>query len=121
MKSLSTRRRHPLAAFVVLALGLAFAGALFAAFVSPSANADTGETAAQQLHAKTAVVVYSDFPPGKDSLEAFRMAFEAAGGKVIDAIPAGRRALSSRPLPRKSPPSPLRRSIAGRTGELCTA
>lgn len=49
MKSLSTRRRHPLAAFVVLALGLAFAGALFAAFVSPSANADTGESAAQQL------------------------------------------------------------------------
>ncbi|MGH3415678.1 MAG: cytochrome bc1 complex diheme cytochrome c subunit [Actinocrinis sp.] len=49
MKSLSTRRRHPLAAFVVLALGLAFAGALFAAFVSPSANADTSESAAQQL------------------------------------------------------------------------
>lgn len=49
MKSLSTRRRHPLAAFVVLALGLAFAGALFAAFVSPAANADTGESTAQQL------------------------------------------------------------------------
>jgi len=49
VKSLSTRRRHPLAAFVVLALGLAFAGALFAAFVSPAANADTGESSAQQL------------------------------------------------------------------------
>ncbi len=49
MKSLSTRRRHPLAAFVVLALGLAFAGALFAAFVSPSASADTSESTAQQL------------------------------------------------------------------------
>jgi ubiquinol-cytochrome c reductase cytochrome c subunit len=49
VKSLSTRRRHPLAAFVVLALGLAFAGALFAAFVSPTASADTGESAAQQL------------------------------------------------------------------------
>ena len=49
MKSLSTRRRHPLAAFVVLALGLAFAGALFAAFVSPSASADTSESAAQQI------------------------------------------------------------------------
>ncbi|HEV2346041.1 MAG TPA: c-type cytochrome [Actinocrinis sp.] len=49
MKSLSTRRRHPLAAFAVLALGLAFAGALFAAFVSPAASADTGESAAQQL------------------------------------------------------------------------
>jgi quinol---cytochrome-c reductase cytochrome c subunit len=49
VKSLSTRRRHPLAAFVVLALGLAFAGALFAAFVSPAASADTGESSAQQL------------------------------------------------------------------------
>jgi ubiquinol-cytochrome c reductase cytochrome c subunit len=49
VKSLSTRRRHPLAAFVVLALGLAFAGAVFAAFVSPAASADTSETAAQQL------------------------------------------------------------------------
>jgi ubiquinol-cytochrome c reductase cytochrome c subunit len=49
VKSLSTRRRHPLAAFVVLALALAFAGALFAAFVSPAASADTGESQAQQL------------------------------------------------------------------------
>jgi ubiquinol-cytochrome c reductase cytochrome c subunit len=49
VKSLSTRRRHPLAAFVVLALGLAFAGSLFAAFVSPAASADTGESGAQRL------------------------------------------------------------------------
>ncbi len=28
-------------------------------------------------------------PPGKDSLDAFKNAFEANGGKVIDAIPAG--------------------------------
>ena len=49
MKSLSTRRRHPLAAFVVLALALAFAGTLFAALVSPAASADSGETAAQQI------------------------------------------------------------------------
>jgi branched-chain amino acid transport system substrate-binding protein len=48
-----------------------------------------GIATATQLHAKTAVVVYSDFPPGKDSLEAFRAAFEANGGRVIDAIPAG--------------------------------
>jgi branched-chain amino acid transport system substrate-binding protein len=48
-----------------------------------------GEQAAKTLHAKTAVVAYSDYPPGKDSLEAFRNAFEANGGKVIDAIPAG--------------------------------
>jgi ubiquinol-cytochrome c reductase cytochrome c subunit len=48
VKSLSRRRRHPLAAFVVLALALALAGTIFAAFVSP-AQAATGETAAQQL------------------------------------------------------------------------
>jgi ubiquinol-cytochrome c reductase cytochrome c subunit len=50
VKSLSTRRRHPLAAFVVLILALAFAGALFATFVSPSAaDADSGQSAAQQI------------------------------------------------------------------------
>jgi len=48
-----------------------------------------GVAAAKTLHAKTAVVAYTDYPPGKDSLEAFRHAFEANGGKVIDAIPAG--------------------------------
>jgi branched-chain amino acid transport system substrate-binding protein len=48
-----------------------------------------GEAAAKILKAKTAVVAYSDFPPGKDSLVAFQRGFEANGGKVIDAIPAG--------------------------------
>ena len=50
MKSLSTRRRHPLAAFVVLVLALAFAGTLFAAFLSPnSASADSGTSTAQAI------------------------------------------------------------------------
>ncbi|MGP0092632.1 MAG: ABC transporter substrate-binding protein [Xanthobacteraceae bacterium] len=48
-----------------------------------------GAAAANILHAKTAVVAYTDYPPGKDSLDAFKNAFEANGGKVIDAIPAG--------------------------------
>jgi branched-chain amino acid transport system substrate-binding protein len=48
-----------------------------------------GAAAAKQLHAKTAVVAYTDYPPGKDSLTAFQNAFEANGGHVIDAIPAG--------------------------------
>ena len=48
-----------------------------------------GAAAAKQLHAKTAVVAYTDYPPGKDSLTAFQNAFEANGGRVIDAIPAG--------------------------------
>ncbi len=48
-----------------------------------------GEEAAKYLHAKTAVVAYTDYPPGKDALNAFKYAFEHNGGKVIDAIPAG--------------------------------
>jgi branched-chain amino acid transport system substrate-binding protein len=48
-----------------------------------------GEAAAKQLKAKTAVVAYSDYPPGKDSLAAFKAGFEANGGKVVDVIPAG--------------------------------
>ena len=48
-----------------------------------------GEAAAKQLKAKTAVVGYTDFPPGKDSLNAFKRGFEASGGKVIDEIPMG--------------------------------
>ena len=48
-----------------------------------------GEAAANILKAKTAVVGYSDFPPGKDELAAFKRAFEGNGGKVIDEIPMG--------------------------------
>jgi branched-chain amino acid transport system substrate-binding protein len=48
-----------------------------------------GEAAVRQLRAKTAVVGYSDFPPGKDSLAAFKRSFEANGGKVVDEIPMG--------------------------------
>ena len=48
-----------------------------------------GEQAAKYMHAKTAVVAYTDYPPGKDALAGFKTAFEKAGGKVIDAIPAG--------------------------------
>jgi branched-chain amino acid transport system substrate-binding protein len=48
-----------------------------------------GDAAAKMLKAKTAVVGYTDYPPGKDSLIAFKTAFQAAGGKVIDEIPMG--------------------------------
>jgi len=48
-----------------------------------------GVAAAKTLKAKTAVVGYTDYPPGKDSLEAFKHGFESAGGKVIDEIPMG--------------------------------
>jgi branched-chain amino acid transport system substrate-binding protein len=48
-----------------------------------------GEVAARTQKAKTAVVGYTDYPPGKDTLRAFKTAFEGAGGKVIDEIPMG--------------------------------
>jgi branched-chain amino acid transport system substrate-binding protein len=48
-----------------------------------------GDASAVKLKAKTAVVGYTDYPPGKDSLIAFKTAFQAAGGKVIDEIPMG--------------------------------
>jgi ubiquinol-cytochrome c reductase cytochrome c subunit len=60
VKSLSTRRRHPLAAFVVLVLALGFAGTIFAAFVSPSsANADSGTTATQAIENGKAIYLTS--------------------------------------------------------------
>ena len=48
-----------------------------------------GEAAAKSLQAKTAVVGYTDYPPGKDSLDAFKRGFESAGGKMLDIIPMG--------------------------------
>ncbi len=48
-----------------------------------------GEAATKIVKAKTAVIGYTDFPPGKDSLDAFKRAFQASGGKVIDEIPMG--------------------------------
>ncbi len=48
-----------------------------------------GGYAAKTLGCKTAAVGYTDYPPGKDSLEAFKMGFEGAGGKVTDEIPMG--------------------------------
>jgi branched-chain amino acid transport system substrate-binding protein len=48
-----------------------------------------GTFAAKNLGCKTAAMGYTDFPPGKDSTDAFKAGFEAAGGKVIDALPMG--------------------------------
>ena len=48
-----------------------------------------GEAAVKQMKAKTAVIGYTDYPPGKDSLDAFKRSFEGAGGKVVDEIPMG--------------------------------
>src|SRR5262245_1550205 len=48
-----------------------------------------GEATAKILKAKTAVVGFTDFAPGRDMLASFKKAFEANGGKVIDEIPMG--------------------------------
>ena len=48
-----------------------------------------GRYAAEKLDCRTAAVGYTDYPPGKDSLSAFTMGFEQAGGQVVDAIPMG--------------------------------
>jgi len=48
-----------------------------------------GSYAADKLKCKTAAMAYTDFPPGKDSTEAFKTAFEKAGGKATDSIPMG--------------------------------
>ena len=79
---------------VIMNAGTAFITNLATDFVRTSfsmwhAGYALGVASANTLHAKTAVVAYSDFPPGKDSLDAFKAGFEANGGKVIDAIPAG--------------------------------
>src|SRR6185437_15747288 len=48
-----------------------------------------GAYAFNKIGCKTAAMAYTDFPPGKDSTEAFKTGFEKAGGKVTEAIPMG--------------------------------
>jgi len=48
-----------------------------------------GKYAFQHLGCHTAAVAYTNYPPGKDSRTAFKTAFQAAGGKVVDDIPMG--------------------------------
>jgi branched-chain amino acid transport system substrate-binding protein len=48
-----------------------------------------GPYAFKSIGCKTAAVAYTDFPPGKDSVEAFKTGFEKAGGKVTLSIPMG--------------------------------
>ena len=79
---------------VIMNAGTAFITNLAPEYVRTSfsmwhAGHAMGEAAAKIMKVKTAVVGYSDFPPGKDSLDAFKRGFEANGGKVLDAIPMG--------------------------------
>ena len=48
-----------------------------------------GAYAFDKIGCKTAALAYTDFPPGKDSTEAFKVGFEKAGGKITESIPLG--------------------------------
>jgi branched-chain amino acid transport system substrate-binding protein len=48
-----------------------------------------GAFAFSKVGCKTAALAYTDFPPGKDSTEAFKTGFEKAGGKVTEGNPDG--------------------------------
>ena len=48
-----------------------------------------GKYAAGDLECKTAAAGYTDYPPGKDSRNAFKTGFEDAGGTLIEDIPMG--------------------------------
>jgi branched-chain amino acid transport system substrate-binding protein len=48
-----------------------------------------GAYAHDKIGCKTAAMAYTDFPPGKDSTEAFKTGFEKVGGKITDSIPMG--------------------------------
>src|SRR3954468_13321705 len=48
-----------------------------------------GAYAFDKIGCKTVATAYTDFPPGKDSTEAFKTGFEKAGGKIVDSIPMG--------------------------------
>jgi len=48
-----------------------------------------GEHAAKNLNCKTAVAGFPNYPPGKDSVAAFKRGLDGAGGKLADAIPMG--------------------------------
>jgi branched-chain amino acid transport system substrate-binding protein len=48
-----------------------------------------GGYAFDTLGCKSAASGYTDYPPGKDSVAAFKHGFEEAGGKLVDSIPMG--------------------------------
>ncbi len=48
-----------------------------------------GKYAYNKLNCKTAVAGYTDYPPGKDSRNAFQVGLEEVGGKLMESIPMG--------------------------------
>jgi branched-chain amino acid transport system substrate-binding protein len=58
-------------------------------FTTWHAGYPMGKYAVEKLGCKTAAAGYTDYPPGKDSRNAFKMAFESAGGRLVVNIPMG--------------------------------
>ncbi|MDH3715546.1 MAG: ABC transporter substrate-binding protein [Gammaproteobacteria bacterium] len=58
-------------------------------FTMWQAGMPMGDYAKRELACTTAASGYTDYPPGKDSVAAFKTGFEGAGGKVVDQIPMG--------------------------------
>ncbi|MBT6278264.1 MAG: ABC transporter substrate-binding protein, partial [Chromatiales bacterium] len=48
-----------------------------------------GKYAKETLGCTTAAIGYTDYPPGKDSRNAFKTGFEEVGGKIVESIPMG--------------------------------
>ena len=48
-----------------------------------------GKYAYNKLNCKTAVAGYTDYPPGKDSRNAFQTGLQEVGGKLMESIPMG--------------------------------
>ncbi len=48
-----------------------------------------GAYAYNKVGCKTVAMAYTDFPPGKDSTDAFKTGFEKVGGRIVDAVPMG--------------------------------
>ena len=48
-----------------------------------------GKYARDKLGCNTAAAGYTDYPPGKDSRNAFKTGFEEVGGKLLESIPMG--------------------------------
>jgi len=58
-------------------------------FTMWQAGTPLGRYAKGTLGCDSAASGYTDYPPGKDSVAAFKYGFEGAGGKVVDSIPMG--------------------------------
>jgi len=89
--SLATRGKVPM---VIMNAGTAFIPKMSpyiarVSFTMWHSGYPMGIYAAKKLGCKTAAAGYTDYPPGKDSRNAFKTGFESVGGKLVENIPMG--------------------------------